>query len=1106
MFRDIIWITVKDPHVLNFLQLKLTTEASHYLQGQSLYTVLINGLTTMEEISSQLLFVLESARSQFPRVYFLSDEELMKLLSLQLPGPSSLLPLVQKCFRGVRQLDCYDECDVSHERDLTDLNNEPMFVRGVHGTFGEHVPFICHLESNLNSVAWLSLFEEKLHQAMKQLILKCIDVQQCSTLKAHEDTTVRIGNYRRNNSEVSHEPPSLMQLISLYPLQCLLVVEEVLWCTMIQKSFHSLTAPILATVKSQNTAKLHYLCKQLKAYLANSIKESLPSQRIIHALRALVILTMKHSQQTDRLVEVKADLDSSFEWHKLMKYYLCPSSNVTQGDLLPPQEDSACMNQSVYVDILCTQLPYGYEYISPENWMMVTTPSTEKAYMGIILALSRNKCAFISGPHMSGKKHVAVQLGYALGRQVVSIKCCSSTGSSIVSQMLLGALQSGAWLVFDSVDLMEQGTLSELGQHLTDIHQHLSIVQKLSQSELTKKQSNIANEVECHIAGKNISAKLSYGCITIAAKGYSAEMPENLRVAVRPVSLVQPHYKMIAEVILVSLGFSEAATLSRRLVSLLSLAKDSHCLSDFVNGHQTSWLVLLKKVIAASGTQLHHDCRLRETNTFKSFSQANAIINEELEEQASIKGVLSVMQHTVSDPKRALQFHTIFEEIFPKAKHLTGPQQFINEKELNILKNTVKDDLQQRGLYSDAQILQNMLILYQALKLSNVVCLVGPAGSGKTTLYQALANALQKLSNAAKVESDNLKSTDIHCHFSTPRWTSVSTEVLFPNALSHKEFFGGYCEHNNSWFDGALTKALRHTEQPSAIPLYRSKQKNVQIHSVRWIVLDGDPQGKPAWLDSLSTLCNLENPYLCLSSGEKVQPSRGKIKILSEITDLADSSPSIVTQCNLVYILGENLWKAVLKSEMDVLASKHNVDWITLKMWDHLAKDLFPDTLVFLRNKELNSVMASVGSEGTASSRITDGLQEVMSFIRILHALLEHFENRVGLNCTSGQSETTGKISLFLILFKLLHLYVLDMISHMILLTEVFTLYFWYNCFDHNTNTTSNKVTQFSNHTLLMPWLPPLNGMCKRETFSLWLTFGDLEGIYTPGICAIHRC
>lgn len=127
-------------------------------------------------------------------------------------------------------------------------------------------------------------------------------------------------------------------------------------------------------------------------------------------LHALVMFAMKHSGQTDGLAEVKGELESSFKWHKLIKRYLIPNDNANTSELLPSQE-----NQSVCVDILCTQLPYGYEYIGPDNWTMVATPSTEQAYMGIILALSSFKCAFISGPHMSGKQHTAVQLGYALG-------------------------------------------------------------------------------------------------------------------------------------------------------------------------------------------------------------------------------------------------------------------------------------------------------------------------------------------------------------------------------------------------------------------------------------------------------------------------------------------------------------------------------------------------------------------------------------------------------------------------------------------------------------------------------------------------------------------
>ncbi|XP_067287609.1 dynein heavy chain domain-containing protein 1 [Pseudorasbora parva] len=1032
VFREIIEITVNDPHVSSFVRLSEATETSDSLQGQSLRAAFINGLTTMEEISSHLLYVLESPRSQFPRLYCLSDGEVMKLLSLQLPDPSSLLPLVQKCFMGVKQLDVQIEGDVCSENYLSALSNERMWVHGVYGEFGEHVPFVCPLESNLNPVAWLNLFEQKLYQAVKQTFLKCLAVQQISKVENLPGTPDPIGNSKWNSSEVTHEPPSLLKLISQFPLQCILVAEEVLWCSMVQKSSHCTTTSMWMRIKSQNSATRHYLCQLIKKHAENSNERH--SQHTLTALRALVMLNMKHSGQNDGLVEVKGDLECSFEWHKLMKYYIIPTANANISDLLQSQED-----QSVCVDILSTQLPYGYEYIGPENWTMVTTPSTEKAYMSIILALSNFKCAFISGPHMSGKQHAAVQLGYALGRQVVILKCCSSTGSLIISQRLLGAFQTGAWLVLDSVDLLGQGTLSELGQHLTEIHQHLSAVQrqeqekghelsstvgKCSSGEFFKKYNSTVSEVECHIAGKNIWAKLTYGCITISANGYSTEIPENLRAAMRPVAMMQPHYRFIAEVMLMSFGFSDAATISRRLDSLFSLAKNSQCLPDFVSGYQTSWLVLLKNVIVASGTHLHLSRHLEETGkgaffcrnetgcantslkTMPEKVKSDAIMNP-LEEQAAIKGVMSAMQYTVSDPKRASQFYTIFEEIFPKVRCIASLQQFIDEGEQSVLRNAVKEELHQQGFYADTKILHNALILQQALKLSNVVVLVGPAGSGKTTLYQALARALQKLSRDLEVESagdpkGDLK--DINHHLSVSCWTSVSTEVIFPNTLSHKQFFGGYFGMDNSWSDGAFTKALRHSEHPLPIDHFKRK-KAVQIQRVKWIVLDGDPFGGPGWLDSLTTLCNLEHPYLYLSSGEKIEPSN--LKILAEVTNLGDSTPSVVTNSSLVYVSGENLWRSVWKCEMDVLSNEHNVDKISLDMWSHLAEDLFSDTLVFLKNKTIPPVLASDGYESRHSSGITDGLQEIMSFIKILHALLEHSGKREDLKYTSRQTETT---------------------------------------------------------------------------------------------------
>ena len=47
--------------------------------------------------------VLEKARSQFPRLYFLSRQDLVELLSVS-RNPQALVPFARKCFHGITDL------------------------------------------------------------------------------------------------------------------------------------------------------------------------------------------------------------------------------------------------------------------------------------------------------------------------------------------------------------------------------------------------------------------------------------------------------------------------------------------------------------------------------------------------------------------------------------------------------------------------------------------------------------------------------------------------------------------------------------------------------------------------------------------------------------------------------------------------------------------------------------------------------------------------------------------------------------------------------------------------------------------------------------------
>ncbi|KAE8628383.1 hypothetical protein XENTR_v10007496 [Xenopus tropicalis] len=978
-YRALLGATVRDPRVLSVLSRPSSSQEGEF-HGEALCDALHRGISAMEKIVEGLEGVLDSFRSVCPRLFFLSDPDLLRVLTAS-AEPEERLPCALLCFPKLTNVLFQEQ--PPKPTDFPLYSSRALTV-GVVGSYKETLSLNSPISGNLEATTWLSELERGLKGALFSQLDKCLCYQ-----RAVGDQAVTY----------SGGAQTWAARVTAFPWQCLAVSEEILWCEAIETF---LFTPHRASLKNKAQQKVTTLARVLPELHAVGGVSKAGVHLAQAVLSAWITLACLQRDRTCALVDEGVQSCDSFAWVKIFKYRTQAEpvqtletrrSQVASGrespgnaaEKIEKAEDppDACgvttsggegqsvgslgiqMTPSVYAEVLGSQLPYCYEYVGLDTGI-VGCPLSDRVTLGLILALQQYQCGAVIGQDNDSRTQTLVALGSALGCQVVVLKCWAETKLGRVSQHLRGALQGGAWLVLDSVHQLSAKVQSSLGQLLLEIQSSCQALLPKDRTRDSVQGVSSPNDVcylpqeigSIQLEGRAITVRESYGCFMTLPDSTST-LASNLSLLLRPVSLVAPDLHPTAEIMLMAAGFLQPSHLASKVSCFFRLARESGALTG------NSCFSLMRSVLRRAELLLKRRNMSRcaegqegqggdfQEPTEKQTSQSlgsHFQLDMDLEQEKLLLRVLSsalLLEHPFDRHNHLMD---LLKGVFPMCSSpLLCPEPWAS------LQSTIDQEVNELGLRVHSEFCGKVIQLFHAIQQSPGVLLTGPPGSGKTSCWRVLSRVINRLAGSADMQGVPSEYT----------YNAVQPTHLFPSSYSAQELFGGLEEAK--WKEGIIPPILQRATQG--------------FGASKWLVLDGP--AAPKWLEPVSCLFG-HHPVLTLANGQHLC-LQDPTKVIFEMTDASAITPALLASCSMVYVGGRDTWRAVLASFMSTLYVRYQIKESTALHLQSLSESLSAQLLSFLEEH----CTPALYPHCTQSVHTAQGVQEVSSFCAILQSLMD---------------------------------------------------------------------------------------------------------------------
>ncbi|QDZ22651.1 heavy chain of dynein [Chloropicon primus] len=613
--------------------------------------------------------------------------------------------------------------------------------------------------------------------------------------------------------------------LSDYPSQVLCLSEQILFT----RDCHSaITSDPRMLSKLQNA-----LASKLSQYTAIDVSIDKLLQLKI---QACILDAIHHLDVLGDLISNKVESLEDWFWLKQLRYTHNPEIRDNEHDGGGSLANGV---SPVSVRMVQAEFQYSFEYQGNAP-KLVYTPLTDKCYLTLTQAMALGYGGNPYGPAGTGKTESVKALGQCLGRQVLVFNCDEEFNFESMGRIFVGLMRCGAWGCFDEFNRLEEDVLSAISQQI----QQIQVALKERIKSVLFGSKNIPLDFRAAI----------FVTLNPAAKGYGGRrnLPDNLKQLFRSIAMTKPNNELIAEVLLLSVGFTTktSSILGRKLVSLFSMAQNLLTPQQ----HYDWGLRALKSILTDSGNLLY---KYRKQND----GQVSAAGETGLLLRALCSSTIPKL--TSND---VLSFHEILKDIFPGES-----PNVIDDADLESALGTCSERM---GLALNGDVVNKVLQLHQALQQRMGVIIAGPPGSGKSTLWKLLHAAYELLS--AKRVAMELQMPKIH--------------VMNPKAVDRQSLIGRIDPDVREWIDGVLSYSCRKVAARS-------------LEEKSWILCDGDID--PEWIESLNSVLD-DNRLLTMPNGERIEFAHN-VNFLFECADLQFASPATISRCGVIYTNGNLL-------------------------------------------------------------------------------------------------------------------------------------------------------------------------------------------------------